>query len=306
MNYAFDPGGIPDASIGANRLDYSRTALGPLDETALSEPTGIGDGQQQTTWTDPAGNPQFGLGNGALDWDADGAIDAAPGTVNVDLNNDSSCVSAGANGALDTTPSGDDVVARGAVRDGPDRVCNTAKSGDDAQDRPVGHVQPNPLTGFDDWTNIKFRAALSVDAGGADGGHGPDITFAEALANQSALADYLDPNLTVAATRAPATVSPGATVDYTGDKPAPAPARPPRSRWPTRCRVPRQLRSRCPTLRLVGPSPRPSPTRCRARRSTGRPSWTPPRSAAGTPSTRPSRTSRTTRLRRRPSSRHRC
>jgi uncharacterized repeat protein (TIGR01451 family) len=101
------------------------------------------------------------------------------------------------------------------VRDGPDRVCNTAKSGDDAQDRAVNNAQPNPLTGFDDWANIKFRAALSVDAGGADTGHGPDITFAEALANQTLLAAYLDPDLQVSVSRAPASVSPGESVVYT-------------------------------------------------------------------------------------------
>lgn len=212
MNYAFDPGGIPDASIGANRLDYSRSALPALDETALSEPAGIGDGQQQTTWLDASGATRWGAGNAGLDWDGSGSV---AGTVGVDLNGDAVCVSAGGNGTLDTTPAGDDAVVRGAVRDGADRTCNTTAAGDDKQERAVGNVQPNPLTGYDDWANITFRGVLAVNAGGADGGHGPDITFQEAYANQQVQAAYLDPDLSVTVAASRATVSPGESLTYT-------------------------------------------------------------------------------------------
>ena len=63
---------------------------------------------------------------------------------------------------------------------GADFICNTTATGDDLQIAPVGQTEPGPLLGWDDWSNIKYRAALSVDAGGAAFEHGPDITAEEA------------------------------------------------------------------------------------------------------------------------------
>jgi hypothetical protein len=54
----------------------------------------------------------------------------------------SPCVGAGANGVMDTTPSGDDVATTSApqIITGPDHTCNTTKAGDDTQDAAVGSV----------------------------------------------------------------------------------------------------------------------------------------------------------------------
>lgn len=48
------------------------------------------------------------------------------------------CVGAGANAKLDTTPAGDDRVVGAAIDLGPDRTCDTAASGDDGQGEAVG------------------------------------------------------------------------------------------------------------------------------------------------------------------------
>ena len=212
MNYAFDPGGVPDLNQANFRLDYSRSALNDLTETTLSEPAGISDGTDFTYWTDLAGKAQGGPGNAALNWDN---VGGATGTANVDVNNDGACVSAGANNTRDTTPSGDDVIIGSSVRDGPDHTCNTTKSGDDVQDNPVNTVEPTPLKGFDDWSNLKFRAALSVNAGGAAFTHGPDITFEEANNVQAFFAAFFDPNLQTTKDVDKADAAPGEDLTYT-------------------------------------------------------------------------------------------
>ncbi len=268
MNYAFDPGGVPDRTNSNFRLDYSRSALPNLTETALSEAAGIGDGNAFTLWTDPAGVLRGAAGDSPINWNNQGGIQG--GTVNVDVNNDGACVSAGPNGTLETSPSGDDVVTGTNIRNGPNHACNTVRTGDDKQDvdnkvgcvgfggngtrdttpagddftvmngstevyiaagadficnttatgddlqiAPVGQTEPGPLLGWDDWSNIKYRAALSVDAGGAAFEHGPDITAEEAARNEAFFAAFFDPDLKIDKTADKADAAPGETVTYT-------------------------------------------------------------------------------------------
>lgn len=165
MNYSFQTTGLTNADSGTSAIDYSRADLPDLNKAALNENSGVGDGPLLTIWTDPAFNGQSGRADGALDWDFDGALEAS---VAVDVNNEAVCVGAGANNTIDTVAAGDDVIAGGAVRDGANQTCNTAAAGDDSQDRAVGSLRTTVLTGFDDWANIKFRAAMSVDAGGVN------------------------------------------------------------------------------------------------------------------------------------------
>jgi len=225
MNYRFDPTGIPDPTIPANidtdgngtadqsfRLDYSRSALAALLEGSLVEGNGIGDGTDFTSWSDSNYNGQNGQGNVALDWTGNGSING--GTVSVDVDGDD-CVSAGNNNTLDTAPTGNDVVIGGAVRPGPDFVCNTSASGDDVQDIANGASVLQTLNGFDDWANIKFRAAMSPDAGGAAFQHGPDITYQEAQAQRALEFAFFRPDLTTTKVVDLSDATPGDTLTYT-------------------------------------------------------------------------------------------
>jgi hypothetical protein len=53
-------------------------------------------------------------------------------------------------------PMVDDLEVNGQIWNGPDRKCDTTAAGDDQQVRALMNTQPNVLTGFDDWTNLKF------------------------------------------------------------------------------------------------------------------------------------------------------
>lgn len=236
MNYFFDPTGIPDPTIPANidtstppdgipdqsfRLDYSRSKLPDLVKDALSEGKGIGDGTDRTFWFDPSYRKQTSQGNAGIDWNQKNGIDANP--VKVDLNADA-CVSAGANGNIDSTPAIDDKqIGTGygpIIVAGPNFVCDTTRSGDDKQDLPVGtNVVSDPaqrtLHGFDDWKNLQYRAAMSPTANGAAVNHGPDMTFEEAELQKRQIFALFSPDLSLKKKVDKANAVPGDTLSYT-------------------------------------------------------------------------------------------
>jgi hypothetical protein len=186
MNYLFQFG-IPDPSLSAPnvdsdnngtldarlRLDYSRAALPPLDESALNENLGIQDGAMQTLWTfnDGSGR-QSAAGNGPINWN--GSTDGSGGavienSVAVDVNNFSNA---------------------------PFKVerCNEAKV--------------STLTGYDDWGNIKYRAVRAAGAGfvppPAD-----EIDYESAQVIMGMLADAAAPDVKVSLVAAPPVVLTG-------------------------------------------------------------------------------------------------
>ena len=128
MNYTFQ-GGIPLVA-GGSRLDYSTQALATLNEGALNENGGIGGSALlNTIWYDPTGAAQMAPAAGAIDWNRKNRIE---GSVDVDLNLDSRCVSPGADAKLDTKPLGDDAAVNTFVENGKDETCNTlTPAGDD-------------------------------------------------------------------------------------------------------------------------------------------------------------------------------
>ena len=158
MNYAFQVTGVPDPTLPADnvdtdndnvpdarfRLDYSQQALPSLNESALNENAGISDGTDLTTWSVNGGVTLSAAGNGAIDWDNDGTLEAS---VAVDLNQ---------------------------------RGGNPASPGE-------------TLTGFDDWSNIKFRAALSPDAGFDPGHHANELDYETAQALRQEMLEALAP-----------------------------------------------------------------------------------------------------------------
>jgi len=82
MNYAFQLRGIPTA----NRIDYSRSALAPLNEASLNEALGVQDGTDSTFFFCPAGGTTQTAATGAVDWNCDGAFGNATSPVAVNIN----------------------------------------------------------------------------------------------------------------------------------------------------------------------------------------------------------------------------
>ncbi|HMG44326.1 MAG TPA: PKD domain-containing protein [Acidimicrobiales bacterium] len=178
MSYAIQVTGVPDPTLPANnvdtnndgvadarfRLDYSRQALPSLNESALDENVGISDGTDLTTWSVNGGGTLSAAGNGPIDWDNDGPIEAS---VAVDLN---------------------------------DRGSSPASPGE-------------TLTGFDDWSNLRFRAALSPDAGFDPGNHVNELDFETAQAIRQEVLEALEP---VADPGGPYSGAEGSAVSFDG------------------------------------------------------------------------------------------
>lgn len=224
MNYSFDPLGIPDSTIAPNidsndpdsapdlsfRLDYSRDALPQLDEAALEESLGIRGGTDRTFWYDPTYTKQTGAGSGAIDWDQ------LPGNgPKVDLNRDY-CVEGGPDALQTTRASDDTLVAGGAwIGPGPNFVCDTQATGNDVQNTPQGTNVLSKLNGYDDWENIRFRAAMSADAPGADHGHAHDITAEQAEEQEERAFALFSPDLALVKAVDRAAAAPGQRLAYT-------------------------------------------------------------------------------------------
>lgn len=182
MSYTFQTTGIPDPTLPAFnvdtnndglldarfRLDFSRSALAPLNEGALVESSGIGDGTDQTIWSaDSGANLRAGQGNGAVDWNVTntanpippGAADIDAGTVAVDVN---------------------DLGIRECGQDGATPPNATPTPG-------------QTLSGFDDWNNLKYRAEGSPDAGFVPEPTGPELDVDTARRLQADLLKALSP-----------------------------------------------------------------------------------------------------------------
>jgi uncharacterized delta-60 repeat protein len=183
MNLRFLDTGLLPRTGRQRKLDFSRSKLPTLDETALNENVGIGDANGYfTTWSrvtgtvaGPVAPPHFSfcvehpntfyktLTSPALDWNCDGA--ATPSLVSEDINSDGKCIAAAAGHPLATQQSdlaGDDQIRGTVITSGADRVCRTIKvpGSTDIYITDRGQPEPSLLTGYDDWANLRF-----------DGGH---------------------------------------------------------------------------------------------------------------------------------------
>jgi hypothetical protein len=170
MNYRYQMLGLLDDVTRAWEIDYSRSELDSLNETALDETVGINGGTLWTHWMDLSWSLVGGPGNGPLDWtgddaDGNGTTDDDTG-VTVDINGDGICVVGRGTDGLNSTRLGDDVIIGQNIHDGADRTCDSSASGNDTQERTVGHVQPATLDGFNDWANIQYLTAMSAPGGG--------------------------------------------------------------------------------------------------------------------------------------------
>jgi hypothetical protein len=167
MSYVYQTIGVPDASPtlpaptrditndglidgrDRTRLDFSRVALGALDEDALNEGAGIGavtadiflwDGDGATPW-------RVSAGNGPVNWDRDGdgtdnAANIGAGTVAADVNFMGIATS---QGCPNTVP------APGTPGPGTP---------------PPGTVGTPELNGWDDWDKLQYKGPLSPKTSG--------------------------------------------------------------------------------------------------------------------------------------------
>ncbi len=87
MSYGFQLGGVIKGGV-AGTFDYSRSALGSLDENSLSEPAGIGAPGYGTRHWCPASGTYVAVNNagGAIDWNCNG--NTTDTGVSFDVNND--------------------------------------------------------------------------------------------------------------------------------------------------------------------------------------------------------------------------
>jgi hypothetical protein len=150
MSYAFQFPGIgptdPDGTGPLTaRLDYSQSDLPDLDETSLSEPTGVQDGTDATRWCCANYTTQTGAATGAIPWNCDG--DSTDVGVSQTINCD--CTDTNMNG-----------------------VCNSGEP-------PI----LGTLTGFNDWPALKYDFQNTKDY--EDGDHtdttGPEADLVVAL-----------------------------------------------------------------------------------------------------------------------------
>jgi len=218
MNYSFQMCGVPVSPTNPTAIpggcDYSRFALPSLEERrnpaavpplpGLDECAGIDGGA---------------YGFGPVDWNGNGTVEGAtckaPNTTNVsaDINQDGNCVGPGANGALDTKPTGDDVVVGTEVTAGPNFSCDTTATGDDTQDNSGAELEP--LNSFDDWDNIVYT--FQTQANFANGVSSPETDEADPeviAAARKAMSALLAPDLTIDKT-GPASALPGDAVAHT-------------------------------------------------------------------------------------------
>jgi uncharacterized repeat protein (TIGR01451 family) len=205
MSYAFQMCSVPASPAGIlpGGCDFSSIALPPLNETSLDECAGIGGG----------------LGFGPMDWNASGLLTGAtcaPASANVqvDVNGDDRCVGPGDDGVLDSITANDDVVNGTRIEDGFDLVCDSTAVNDDTQDKSVGNPQPNPLVGFDDWSNLFY--AFRTLGNFADGISSPTDEEADPVLLEEAKQDLLEiaaPQIAVTKS-GPATGLPGEVLTY--------------------------------------------------------------------------------------------
>lgn len=214
-----DPTRTRQISRVSQPIDWNRTAgVTPVDVNRDADC--VGPGPNGTINTTPAGDDA--VANGILHNGPNDTCETAPsgddvrvmtGMGSTPLN--SACLGGGANEKRDTPKAGDDVEFADEVQSGPNVICNTAAAQDDIQEVPVGRSEPSTHGGWDDWSNLRYRGALSPSAAGQGRGHVGDLGFRDVLQLEIRTGQLLTPDIKATKDIDKADAGPGDTLNYT-------------------------------------------------------------------------------------------
>ena len=94
-------------------------------------------------------------------------------------------------------------------------ICESTATGDDIQVVPVGKSEPRIHPGWDDWSNIRYRAVLAPGANGGGAGHTGDLTYEGLLQSTTLLDALLAPDLQATKAVDKVDATPGDALSYT-------------------------------------------------------------------------------------------
>jgi uncharacterized repeat protein (TIGR01451 family) len=128
------------------------------------------------------------------------------------------CVGTAANEQLaaQSVRGGDDQRFSNKITAGPNQVCESTAGGGDIQVVPLGTSEPPFHPGWDDWSNLRYRAALSRSAAGQGAGHEHgELDYAYVLFTEARFRELMDPDLAARKVVDKADATPGETLRYT-------------------------------------------------------------------------------------------
>lgn len=217
----YDPTRTQQMARVSQPINWDQTAAGPIVNVDINADSGcIRPGADGNINSTPGGDDA--IANGIIH---NGPNDTCESSLSGDdvfittgfggtpLNQ--TCVGGGANEKRDTPKTGDDVEFSTEVNSGPNLICDTAATGDDIQVVPVGKSEPPSHPGWDDWSNLRYRAAESPYAAGPGAGHEGDQTFFDILFAELRFAELIDPDLKATKTVDKTDAKPGDTLTYT-------------------------------------------------------------------------------------------
>jgi uncharacterized repeat protein (TIGR01451 family) len=218
----FDPTGQVRSANAGGQIDWNQNGvIGSAAVDLNNDSACVGPGPDGTLNSTPGGDDA--IANGVIHNGANDTCETTPAGDDMRITTGAGgtpingiCVGTGANEAMDSASGGDDVRFSNKIVAGPNQVCESTASGDDIQVVPVGRSEPPSHPGWDDWSNLRYRGALSASAAGQGAGHlFGDIDYLSTLALEGRFAELMDPDLRAAKTVDAADAGPGDLLTYT-------------------------------------------------------------------------------------------
>jgi uncharacterized repeat protein (TIGR01451 family) len=217
----FDPTGQLRAANAGGAIDWNRDgAIGTVSVDINNDSACVGPGPDGTLNSTPGGDD--GVANGVVHNGANDSCQTTPAGDDVRITTGAGgtpingiCVGIGADEKRDSTAGGDDRQFSNKITAGPNQVCESTASGDDIQVVPSGISEPLTHPGWDDWSNLRYRAVLSGSGGGQGAGHDDgEVDFAYVLFSEARHLELMDPDLAAAKTVDKVDARPGDTLHY--------------------------------------------------------------------------------------------